>query len=181
MTKHCLLCGSAIQDERIYDENKKRFVRMTRYQEIIDVLVDASRYDRIFYDHDTELPNPYRGIALHMRSALQEKPGKGRELHLKWPDVTALKGEACDIVIEEEREPGQDKIDKDISLITRCGYLWADGSIYRLVKPVLFVLISQANGSTRALVRERVGTFKRVVVCAKQSFEEMYVKHYLQD
>ena len=148
-------------------------VRLTRYQGIIDVLVDSGRYSQVYFDHDTELPSPYRGIAFLNRSALQEQPGKGRQLHKKWPDVVGVRGATCDIVVEEEREPTAGKIEVDIETITRCRYLWVDGGLFTLSQPALFILVNSRSGVPGS-VRENVGSFKRVVVCGKGEFESMF-------
>ena len=148
-------------------------VRLTRYQGIVDVLIDSGRYTRVYFDHDTELPNPYRDIASLNRIALQEQPGKGRHLHKKWSDVAGVRGHMCDIVIEEEREPAYGKISTDIDTITRCRYVWVDGGLYTLSQPTLFILVSSGYTTTSS-VDENVGSFKRVVVCAKGEFEGMF-------
>jgi len=52
--------------------------RLTRYQGIIDVLLNSSLYSRVYFDHDNELNklhNPYRGIAFLKEPALQEESG----------------------------------------------------------------------------------------------------------
>lgn len=151
---------------------------LTRYQSIIDVLIDSSRYTRVYFDYDTQLPVPYRGIAFRKRSALQEKPGKGRELHKKWADVVGVHGTACDIVVEEELEPGYGKVQQDIDIITRCRYLWADSQLFTLSQPCLFVLVDSRGSATLASVRDDVGTFKRIVVCEKSKFETMFREHF---
>ncbi len=60
MDRYCILCGSKIKNTQEYLEKKRAFARTTRYQGIIDVLIDSSLYNQIFFDHDTELPSPYR-------------------------------------------------------------------------------------------------------------------------
>jgi hypothetical protein len=45
-------------------------VRLTRYQGITDVLVDSGRYTEVYFDHDSELPSPYRRIEFLNQSAL---------------------------------------------------------------------------------------------------------------
>lgn len=56
---------------------------MSRYQPIIDVLIDSGSYDKVYFDHDHELPIPYRIIGFLKNNPLQEHPGKGRKLHKK--------------------------------------------------------------------------------------------------
>ncbi len=57
---------------------------MQRYKYILDVLLNSPRrYDTIIFDHASDLPNPYRSRAHLGTSALQEEPGKGRNLHKK--------------------------------------------------------------------------------------------------
>jgi predicted RNA-binding Zn-ribbon protein involved in translation (DUF1610 family) len=153
-------------------------VTLTRYQGIIDVLIDSGRYSQVYFDHDTELPSPYRGIAFLNRSALQEQPGKGRQLHKKWPDVVGVRGATCDVVVEEEREPTFGKIEVDIEIITKCRYLWVDSRLFPLSQPTLFILVNSPYG-VQSSVRDHVGSFKRVVVCAKGEFESMFRQHYL--
>jgi hypothetical protein len=150
-----------------------RPVRLTRYQGIIDVLIDSGRYTEVYFDHDTELPHPYRRIGFRNRCALQEQPGKGRSLHKKWADVVGVRGSASDIVIEEEREPAAGKVGQDIAIITKCRYVWVDERLLPLSQPSLFILLDSryhVGGS----VKECVGTFERVVVCAKSEFESMF-------
>lgn len=153
--------------------------RPTRYRTIIDALIDSpSPYDRVFFDHDTELPSPYRNIALHKRNALQEEPGKGRHLHKKWSDIVAVRGDVCDIVIEEERQPTIEKIDSDISIITRCQYLWTNGRLYSMSCPHLFILVNDNVNDVEYFVKEGVGNFEKVIVCSKSEFESAYAEHY---
>ena len=133
----------------------------------------------VYFDHDTELPDPYRGIAFHRRNALQEEPGKGRHLHKKWPDVVAVKGSACDVVIEEERQADVWKAQQDIDIITHCKYRWGDGAQFDLVNPVLFVLLAASFQSAPMSVRDGVGTFKRVVACEEAEFADAYQQYYL--
>ncbi len=153
--------------------------RLTRYQGIIDVLLDSGCFNWVFFDHDTELPDPYRGRALRKRNALQEDPGKGRSLHKKWADVVGVRGRSCDIVIEEERMPAAGKIEVEVGIITRCRYLWTDGRQFALTKPYLFVVIDGEGYESMPSVRERVGTFDKVIVCRKIDFGEMFRRHYL--
>jgi hypothetical protein len=167
-----------IQEEK---ENKQfeETDRPTRYRTIIDTLRDSkSPYDLIFYDHDTELPNPYRETALHKRSALQEEPGKGRGLHKKWSDVTAVRGDICDIVIEEDRQPTPEQIISEISIITKCNYLWTNNRLYTLTNPYLFILVNDNINNVEYSVEESIGNFRKVIVCNKSDFAEMYEKHY---
>ena len=180
MDRYCILCGSKIENNQGYLEKKKTLVRTTRYQEVIDVLIDSSLYSQIFFDHDTELPSPYRKIALHKRNALQEEQGKGWHLQKKRPDVVGVKNDICDIIIEEERQPTSEKINNDIHLITKCKYLWANGRLYDLGNPSLFILINENVNNLNNSIRENIGTFKKVIVCDKNEFEDMYEMYYLE-
>lgn len=153
-------------------------VRLTRYQGIIDVLIDSGRYTDVYFDHDTELPSPYRGIASLNRSALQEQPGKGRALQKKWADVVGVRGSVCDVVIEEGREPATGKISADIETITRCRYVWVDERLLQLSQPTLFILVNSRYGLSSS-VEEYVGAFERVVVCAKSEFEGLFRQYCL--
>jgi len=167
--------------KELEDKETKAFeetARPTRYRAIIDTLLDSQvAYDRIFFDHDTELPNPYMEIALHNRSALQEEPGKGRHLHKKWSDITAVKGDICDIVIEEERQPTIEQIKNDISIITKCRYLWSNGRLYSLRDPYLFILVNDNINNIEYSTEKNVGNFKEVIVCDKNEFTDIYIKH----
>ena len=135
----------------------------------------------MYFDHDTELADPYRGIPRHRRNALQEQPGKGRHLHKKWPDVVAIKGLQCDIVIEEERQADAWKAQQDVDVITRCKYLWVDGIQFDLINPVLFVLLDGPLYNADVSVTDNVGTFKRVVVCQKSDFEDAFRRTLLSE
>jgi uncharacterized protein YraI len=153
--------------------------RLTRYQGIVDVLLDSALYSRVYFDHDHDLPNPYRVIAFLREPALQEQPGKGRALQKKEPDVVGIRDGTCDIVIEEELNPSAGTVEADIARNTQCKYLWVDGRLFTLSQPTLFVLVDGQGYAAPSEVREQVGTFKRVVVCRKSEFAEMYRKHYL--
>jgi hypothetical protein len=176
MKKHCILCGAAIGDEQAYEHNKALFVQPRRYQ-AIDLLIDSGRYDLICFDHQTDLPSPYREIAWLNRSALQEQPGKGRPLHKKWPDITAVSHGFCDLVIEEERAPGEGKVEQDIEIITACRYLWAREALYPLRNPTLFVVVTEATLSPSPIVRGKVGHFRQVIVCEEKDFSALYERY----
>jgi hypothetical protein len=154
--------------------------RLTRYQGILDVMIDSGLYSLAYFDHDTELPSPYRRIAHHKRSALQEQPGMGRTYHKKWPDVVGVRGDTCSLVVEEEREPSAGKVEQDIAIITRCRYVWINGRLVTLSQPTLFILVNSQYG-VRSSVRSNVGNFRRVVVCAKSEFESMFRQHCLSN
>lgn len=152
----------------------------TRYRAIVDTLIDSPLpYDRVFFDRDTELPSPYRSIALRKRNALQEEPGKGRPLHKKWSDVVAVRGDVCDIVIEEERQPTTEKIESDISIVTRCRYVWTNGRLYTMSNPYLFILVYENVNDVEYFDKENVGNFEKVIVCGKGEFEDAFTKHYI--
>ncbi len=110
--------------------------RLTRYQGIIDVLLDSTLYSRVYFDHDNDLPNPYRGIAFLKEPALQEEPKKGNQYQKKQCDVVGIRNGVCDIVIEEERRPGFGKVDEVIAKITKCGFLWVDRAIHSRAIPI---------------------------------------------
>ena len=117
---------------------------------------------------------------MHKRNALQEKAGRGSHLHKKWPDVVAVKNGICDIIIEEERQPTIRKIDDDVCVITKCKFLWTNGKLYDLAEPYLFILINENTNNLDNSVRENIGIFKKVVVCNKDEFEDMYKLYYLE-
>jgi len=180
MERHCELCGARIDDLAQYESNKAALAKSLRYQSIIDVLVNSPRkYDQVFFDHQEELPSPYQGIAHRMRSALQELPGTGRPLQKKWPDITAVKDLGCDIVIEEERRPTQEKVDTDIRTITRCRYLWALGRQFELRRPHLFIVLNDNVNNIPPSVQDNVGHFCRVIVCTVEDFPNKYESYYL--
>ncbi len=181
MAKHCILCGAEIEDEEQYEKNRAALTRPLRYQDTIDTLIDSPRgYDLILFDHQEQLPSPYRGIAFRKTSALQVEPGKGRALHVKEADITAVKGEYCDIVIEEEMQPNQEKVEEDVQRITPCRYLWTNNRQFELHSPTLFVLINGNPNRIPTTVRRNVGCFKQVIVCEEQEFRQLFEKHYLQ-
>ena len=152
-----------------------------RYRGIILVLVDSPiAYDFISFDHTHELPSPYLKIAFRNTSALQEQPGKGQALHKKEADITAVRGDLCDIIIEEELRPNLDKVQQDISLITPCRYLWTRGQQFELRDVYLFVVINDNPNGISQSIREGAGCFKRVIVCEKYDFGRLYQSHYLQ-
>jgi len=177
LKRHCILCGATIEDEAAYDSNRKLFVQPHRYQAIIDLLIDSGRYEMICFDHQTDLPSPYRDIAWLNRSALQEQPGKGRHLHKKWPDITAVSRGVCDLVIEEERAPGPDKINRDIEIITACRYLWARNQLYPLRNPTLFVVATEVSLNPSPEIHGRVGHFGQVIVCEEKDFAALYHRY----
>ncbi len=154
----------------------------TRYRLILDVLLNSPRsYDLVVFDHANELPNPYRGRARLGTSALQVEPGKGRSLHKKQADITAMTGDVCDIIIEEELRPNKEKIDDDIAKISPCKYLWTLGQQFELHDPCLFVLVNDDKFSIRPYTIERVGNLRRVIVCRVEEFQDQYENYYLQN
>lgn len=180
MESHCALCGARIDDLAQYESNKAALVKSLRYQGIIDVLVESPRgYDHVLFDHQEELLSPYRGIARRMRSALQEQPGKGTTLQKKWPDITAVKGSVCDIVIEEERRPTQEKVNNDIRTIAPCRYLWTLGREFELRRPHLFIVLNDNVNNIPASIQDDVDGFWRVIVCTAEDFPRMYETCYL--
>lgn len=180
MSEKCILCNSEVSDHQTYMNNKKRFVRTTRYQGIIDVLLDTNMFSRVHFDHDTELSSPYREIAYHLRSALQKVPGKGRDNHCKWPDIVGIKGDICDIIIEEERQPNEGKIEGYLDIITQCNYLWTNGRTYNLNNPTLFILIDDTTEYPTS-VKEKIGSFSKTIECMKNDFPEMFERYYIRN
>lgn len=148
---------------------------MTRYQPIIDVLIDRGIYEKIYFDHETELQIPYRKIGYLKRNALQEQPGMGRKLHKKWADVCGIKNDKLKIIVEEERKPTKYKIEEEIEIISKCKYLWSDGSEFDIDQDcVLFILLYNNINNVQERVLENKGNLKRIVVCDKESFREKY-------
>ena len=116
---------------------------MARYQSIIDVLIDSGIFGRVYFDHETELPVPYREIGFLKRNALQESSGKGRGLHKKWADICAIRNGKVSVIIEEERRATDAKVRADIETISRCKYLWTDGREFPFDPGcVLFILLN---------------------------------------
>lgn len=179
MGKRCILCGAAVADERTYECNRQLFVKPRRYQAILDLLIDSGRYEHIFFDHQVELPNPYRGIASLNRSAVQEQPGKGRHLWKKCPDITAVSRGICDLVIEEERAPGAGKIEQDINIITACRYQWAGSELHPLRDASLFVVVTEAALGSSPIVRGKVENFRQVIVCEEKDLTALYKRYCL--
>jgi len=181
METHCVLCGTKIDNVEQYLRNKANLVQTRRYQEIIDILLDSSKsYDYVLFDHTHELPSPYREIAFRNTSALQEQPGKASFLHKKEADITAVRGNFCDIIIEEELKPSPDQVQQDISRITPCSFLWTRGRQFELRDAYLFVVIKDnANGISES-IREGTGCFKRVIVCETHDFKRLFESYYLQ-
>ena len=180
LSEKCILCNSEVSDHQTYMNNKKKFVRTTRYQGIIDVLLDTNMFSRVHFDHDTELSSPYREIAYHLRSALQKESGKGRGKHCKWPDIVGIKGDICDIIIEEERQPNGLKIRGDLDIITPCNYLWTNRRTYNLNNPTLFILINDTTEYPTS-VKEKIGSFSKAIVCMKNDFPEMFERYYIRN
>lgn len=151
---------------------------MTRYQPIIDVLIDSGIYEKVYFDHETELPIPYRNIGYLKRNALQEQSGKGREFHKKWADICGIKNEKLKIIIEEERKPTIPKIEEDIEIISKCRYLWTGGKEFKFDPDcVLFILLYNNINNIQERVVENKGNLKRIVVCNKELFKEKYNRH----
>lgn len=151
---------------------------MTRYQPIIDVLIDSGIYEKVYFDHETELPIPYRNIGYLKRNALQEQSGKGREFHKKWADVCGIENEKLKILIEEERKPTIPKIEEDIEIISKCRYLWTGGKEFKFDPDcVLFILLYNNINNVQERVVENKGSLKRIVVCNKELFKEKYNRY----
>ncbi|NJD53845.1 MAG: hypothetical protein FIB07_13370 [Candidatus Methanoperedens sp.] len=151
---------------------------MTRYQPIIDVLINSGVYDIVYFDHETELPIPYRNIGFLKRNALQEQSGKGRVLHKKWPDVCGISNDKLKIIIEEERKPPNNTIEEDINIISKCKYLWVDNKEFPFdPECTLFILLYNNINSIPENVIENKGNLKRIVVCDKQLFEQKYTQY----
>lgn len=150
---------------------------MARYQSIIDVLIDSGAYDRVYFDHETELPIPYRNIGFLNRNALQEQSGKGRRFHEKWPDICGIRNGKLRVIIEEERKATYNKVKEDIEIISECKYLWADGREYPFdAECTLFVLLYHNINNIPENVIENKGSLKRIVVCNKELFREKYTQ-----
>ena len=150
---------------------------MARYQSIIDVLVDDEDFERVYFDHETELPTPYREIGFLKRSSLQEQPGKGRELHKKWADICAISSGRVKVIIEEERKATDSKVWTDIDIIAKCRYLWADGRTFPFDPECsLFVLLNDNVHNVPERVMRNYGNLKIVIICSKESFRERYTK-----
>jgi len=75
--------------------------------------------------------------------------------------------------------PAAGKIEVEVGIIPRCRYLWTDVRQFALTKPYLFVVIDGEGYESMPSVRERVGTFDKVIVCRKIDFGEMFRRHYL--
>ncbi len=151
---------------------------MARYQSIIDVLVDAGCYESIHYDHETELPSPYRGTAFLNRNALQEHAGKGSHLHKKWADICAIQNGKARVIIEEERHPTEKKVSEDIATIVKCRYVWTDEDLFPFDPHcVLFILLNDNVNRIRERTSWNVGSIKTVIVCDKESFREKYAEY----
>lgn len=151
---------------------------MARYQSIIDVLVDDGGFERVYFDHETELPIPYREIGFHTRNALQEHPGKGRGLHKKWADICAIRNGKARVLVEEERRATEGKVTADIDTISKCKYDWTDDELFPFdPKCVLFILLYDNVHNVHERVIRDKGSLKVVVVCNKESFREKYAQH----
>ena len=148
---------------------------MARYQKIIDTLIDTGSYDKIYFDHETELDIPYREIGYLKHSALQEKPGKGRGLHKKRADICAVKDGFVKVIIEEERKATEDKVWKDIDIISECMYLWTDGELFPFDNLcTLFVILNNNINNIPERVDSSVGNLRYVIVCRIDRFPDLY-------
>jgi len=148
---------------------------MARYQETIDILIDDVRYERVYFDHETELEIPYRNIGFHKRNALQEKPGKGRALHKKWADICAIKSGKVKVIIEEERKATETKVGSDINIIKNCHYNWVDGNIYPFDDEcLLFILLNKNIHGIPERIYDNMGSLNKVIICEKGKFKDYY-------
>ncbi len=151
---------------------------MTRYQSIIDVLIDSGAFDKVYFDHETELPIPYRNIGFLKRNALQEQSGKGRILHQKWPDICGIRNGKLRIIIEEERKTTSNKVNEDIDIISKCKYLWTDNTEFSFdAECSLFILLYHNINNIPETVIENKGNLKRIVICNKELFRDKYTQY----
>jgi len=148
---------------------------MSRYQPIIDVLIESGNYDKVYFDHDHELKIPYRNIGYLKLNALQEQRGKDRKLQKKEADVCAIKDGKLKIIIEEEQHPTVNKVKNDIEIISKCRYLWIEEDEYPFdADCVLFILLFNNKNEIHEEVIENKGSLKQIVVCKKELFQEKY-------
>jgi hypothetical protein len=150
---------------------------MARYQSIIDVLMDDKSFERVYFDREPELPIPYRRIGFLKRNALQEKPGKGRDLHKKWADICAIRSGRVKVIVEEERKKTVSEVETVIEKVAKCRYLWVDGKLFPFdTECSLFIVMNDNIYNVQERVDRNVGNLKRVIVCSKESFREKYTK-----
>ena len=165
---------------------------MTRYQQILDVIVDdieeRGRYDRVFFDQNVdELNIPYRDCCYLRKSSLYEIPRemigtngkfdvgqilrKKRAYQKKQADVTGISGDRVMLIVEEEKDPKNVK--HDLNKIPKCNFMIDKiNKVYSLNKSVLFVLVQDFEEETKYLENE--GTLELIIICDKKSFKHEY-------
>ena len=150
---------------------------MSRYQPILDVLINSKDYNRVYYHHNEEgLPNPYRDICYKRRIALQEQCGKGQKKQKKWADMCGIKNDKVKIIIEEELKPTEKKVENDIEKISKCKSLWIDKDYSFDPDCVLFVLLNNNIKDVPEQVIENKGSLKRIVVCGTELCQDNYTQ-----
>jgi hypothetical protein len=156
-----------------------------RYQELIDLLINSRFYDHIYFDPPRKTPKDFRvyeGIATRNRIALQEMPGKGSHLQKGWKraDITPVKDEICDLIIEEEFQPNIKRINEYIPKITKCRYLWIANRLCTLCEPWLFIVLPNNADRIDSEVLKDTGTFRKIVVCNSNEFKIHYEEYCLK-
>ncbi len=180
MESHCILCGAEIKNAEQYEKNKAGLIQKVRYQDIIDVLLDSPRhYDLVAFDHQDQLASPYRAKAFRNENELRKERGKGAK-HYKEPDIVAVQGKFCDIVIEEELRPRPADVQRDIDITTPCVYLWTRGQEFELKNAYLFVVINENTKHVPERAEERTGVFRGIIVCTTRNFKQLYESYYLR-
>jgi hypothetical protein len=145
---------------------------------IIDTIIDGGDFEWVYFDHETELDLPYREISSLNQCALQEKSGKGRHLHKKKADICAIRNGLVKVIVEVERKPTLEKVNRNIDIISKCWYLWAAGKLFRFDPLcVLYVVINNNEFRIPERVESSVGSLRWVVVCNKEEFPEKFKQH----
>ncbi len=176
--KVCLLCERRIGDQLrvIYEENCRKYIRFTRFQRLIDVIVDSRFFNSIYFDHDDDLGSAYRGVARKGVTALQKGRKKGRSYHEKESDIAALRNNKVALLIEEEQNPNSGKLRTDIDKTLICDHAWIDKKAVRIENCYLLVLLNDKEMSWGTRYLDGCGSIREVIVCDKSDFGTEFAK-----
>ncbi len=179
--KKCILCGSTIPNKRLSEYERKLSLKMTRYQSIVDTLIEDG-CDPVFFDHDNELAGlsgVYHDVAYLKVPALYPTPKKSRSTRIKEADVCGVKNGKVKVIVEEymihtgEKNIINNRIIKDtIKKIKDCHCLIVGEKRYKLAETVLFVVVDKPSYQTLSLLGE--DDISKIVICSKNKFREVY-------
>lgn len=176
---HCEVCGARVQDLARYEDTFRRYIR-PRYGDVLDVLVDSNRFEKLVYDPGTELATSYRGAETR-RLVLQqgELRPMARKARMK-AEIVGIRHGACGIVIGEGETRSLREIGKYLETAQDCTHVWIRGDPrpYPLNDAVLFVLLHSHRRADVYTSQTGRGCFRQVITCDVTEFPNLYKLYF---